>query len=141
MLAIDGPHNGWRYLVLPIAHRDQLVMNAVLTASSFHMFLRNDKRPSLDDGPFTQPNHTSPDHLYELTIQGLKQRDLAKCNYEEMQSIIATILVLLTAVMVNGRNDFPILFSLLDSATNVIGGEYQLAGNELGDFMLRQVRK
>lgn len=141
MLAIDGPHNGWRYLVLPIAHRDRLVMNAVLTASAFHMSLCHSKRPNLDDGLFTQADHTSPDDLYERTIQGLKQRDLAKCNYEEMQSIITTILVLLTAVMVNGRNDFPILFSLLDSATNVIGGEDQLRGNELGDFMLRQVRK
>ncbi|KAL4916343.1 hypothetical protein BDW62DRAFT_202848 [Aspergillus aurantiobrunneus] len=105
------------------------------------MSLRNGRTPSLDDGPFTQPDHTSADQLYERTIQGLKQRDLAKGNYEEMQSIIMTILVLLTAVMVNGRNDFPILFHLLDSAANVIEGEDQLAGNELGDFMLRQVRK
>ncbi|KAJ5379104.1 hypothetical protein N7509_012223 [Penicillium cosmopolitanum] len=140
-MAIDGPHNGWRYLFLPVAHQDQLVMNAVLTVSAFHMSFCNSKMRSLDNEPFTQPGHNSPDNLYKRTIEGLKQRDLAKCNYEEMQPIIATILVLLTAVMVNGRNDFPILFSLLVSATNVIGGEDQLAGNELGDFMLRQVRK
>ncbi|KAM0228546.1 hypothetical protein ACHAPO_010623 [Fusarium lateritium] len=28
MIAVDGPHNGWRHLVLPVADRDELVMDA-----------------------------------------------------------------------------------------------------------------
>lgn len=143
-MAFDGPHNGWRYIILPIAHADELVMNAVLTVSASHIFLQREKNQNFDNRSVGLPPdyQSSPESLYERTIQGLKQRrDWAESTYEAKQSIIVTILVLLTLVMVNGRNDFPILFNMLDAASNVLGGEENLGGSELGDFIIRQVRK
>lgn len=147
-MAFDGPHNGWRCIILPIAHADELVMNAVLTVSAFHISLQEKQRQNTDNRSFTSTlglpsgHRMSPESLYERTIQGLKQRrDWAESTYEAKQSIIVTILVLLTLVMVNGRNDFPILFGMLDAASNVLGGEEKLGGSELGDFLIRQVRK
>ncbi|KAL5365319.1 hypothetical protein BJX96DRAFT_181522 [Aspergillus floccosus] len=148
MIAIDGRHNGWRYLILPMAHTDDLVMDAVLTVSAFHIWARAHGKPSADDISFTPPgssfdsSNADPEILYGRTIQRLKQRqDLARSNLEARQCIIVAILVLLTSVMVNGGDDFPILFNMLDAATNVLGGEDQLSGSELGDFIMRQVRK
>lgn len=147
-MAFDGPHNGWRYIIPPFAHADELVMNAVLTVSAFHISLQQEKRQAPDNRPLKPtlglpPGYRmSPESLYECTIQGLKQRrDWAESTFEAKQSIIVTILVLLTSVMVNGRNDFPILFNMLDAASNVLGGEEKLGGSELGDFIMRQVRK
>lgn len=148
MIAIDGQHNGWRHIILPIAHSVALVMNAVLTVSAFHMSLREGRKQNPDYSLFVQQqgllsrDGASAESLYERTIRGLKERqDLARSDIDAKQSVIVTILVLLTAVMVNGRTDFPILFAMLDAATKVIGGEGQLAGSDLGDFIIRQVRK
>lgn len=148
MIAIDGRHNGWRHIILPIAHTDGLVMSAVLTVSAFHISLQEGTEQQLDDSlfmprrGFLSDDRTSAEFLYDLTIRGLKQRrDFAKSDFDAKQSIIVTILVLLTTVMVNGRTDFPILFGMLDAAIKVIGGECQLGGSELGDFIVRQVRK
>lgn len=143
-MAFDGPHNGWRYIILPIAHADELVMNAVLTVSASHISLQREEWQSPDNRPvgLRSDYPLNSESFYERTIQGLKQRrDWAESTYEAKQSIIVTILVLLTLVMVNGRNDFPILFNMLDAASNILGGEESLCGSELGDFIIRQVRK
>lgn len=147
MIAIDGPHNGWRHIVLPIAHAHPLVMNAVLAVSAFHVSLQQEQKQLANSGLYLPrkplpSGRISAEILYDLTIQGLKQRrDLSKSDPDTKQSILVTILVLLAAVMVNGRTDFPILFGMLDAAIEVVGGEDQLAGSELGEFIIRQVRK
>lgn len=147
MIAIDGPHNGWRHIVLPIAHTHPLVMNAVLAVSAFHVSLQQEQKQLANSSLYLPRKPLSGDRtgaeiLYDLTIQGLKQRqDLSKSDSDVKQSILITILVLLAAVMVNGRTDFPILFGMLDAAIKVVGGEDQLVGSELGEFITRQVRK
>lgn len=147
MIAIDGPHNGWRHIVLPIAHTYPLVMNAVLAVSAFHVSLQQEQKQLANSSLYLprkllSSDRTSAEILYDLTIQGLKQRqDLSKSDSDVKQSILITILVLLAAVMVNGRTDFPILFGMLDAAIKVVGGEDQLVGSELGEFITRQVRK
>ncbi|KAF5976385.1 acriflavine sensitivity control protein acr-2 [Fusarium bulbicola] len=130
MIAVDGPHNGWRYLVLPVADRDELVMDAVLAVSLFH-------RPNiLQHIPLS--NRPSRD-FYARAIRGLQSRSqLYNCD---QHSVIVTILLLLTAVMVNGSSDFPILFGMLQSAIEAMGGDATLGSGEMAEFLIRQVRK
>ncbi|WAO92349.1 Zn(2)-C6 fungal-type domain-containing protein [Fusarium falciforme] len=133
IIAVDGPHNGWRHLMLPIAETDELVMDAVLAVSLFHSsrILQNDR--AID-----QVKH---DH-YGRAIQGLQRRSqLRDCDRPNQQSILITILLLLTAVMVNGSSDFPILFGMLQSAIDVLGGEAELGSGDIAEFVVRQVRK
>ncbi|KAM0558013.1 hypothetical protein ACHAPJ_005180 [Fusarium lateritium] len=133
MIAADGPHNGWRHLVLPIADRDELVMDAVLAVSLFH------SPEILLDIPSTE--RPKQDH-YARAIQGLQERSqLRDCDQLTRHSIILTILLLLTAVMVNGSSDFPILFGMLQSAIDAIGGDTELGSGGMADFLVRQVRK
>ncbi|KAM0424306.1 hypothetical protein ACHAPT_010452 [Fusarium lateritium] len=133
MIAIDGPHNGWRHLVLPIAESDELVMDAVLAVSLFHS-----PRLLQDDLAIDQ---IKQDH-YARAIRGLQKRSqLRDCDRSNQQSILITILLLLTAVMVNGSSDFPILFGMLQSAIDVIGGEVKLGSGDVAEFLVRQVHK
>lgn len=133
MIAVDGPHNGWRHLMLPIAETDELVMDAVLAVSLFHS-----SRILQNDLAIDQIKH---DH-YGRAIQGLQKRSqLRDCDRPNQQSILITILLLLTAVMVNGSSDFPILFSMLQSAIDVLGGEAELGSGDIAEFVVRQVRK
>ncbi|KAF4913198.1 Acriflavine sensitivity control protein acr-2 [Colletotrichum fructicola] len=154
MVAIDGSHNGWRYIVLPMAHADELVMNAVLAVSAFHRdgmntdgirYLEtntNGLRHSSQQQHISQEPPHSPQALYNLAIDGLRQRsNLAGCSYEANQAISVAVLVLLVAAMVTGREDYSTILSMLHSATNVLGGEHKLGATELGGFLVRQVRK
>lgn len=138
MLAIDGRYNGWRYMVLPMALADELVMNAVLAVSAFHQFphkFHEPERSTVDDSP-------SPQNLYASTIQGLqKRRNLQGSSDQDKQSVLITILVLLTGTLVTGGNEYPMILGMLRSATDALGGEEVLSTSELGRFFIRQVRK
>ncbi|KAK2774693.1 hypothetical protein CKAH01_13139 [Colletotrichum kahawae] len=154
MVAVDGSHNGWRYIVLPMAHADDLVMNAVLAVSAFHRdgmhrdnisYLEtntNGLRSSAQQQHCGTEPTQSPQALYNLAIDGLRQRsNLAGCSYEANQAISVAVLVLLVAAMVTGREDYSTILSMLHSATNVLGGAHRLGATELGGFLVRQVRK
>ncbi|KAL2679385.1 hypothetical protein Neosp_010159 [[Neocosmospora] mangrovei] len=133
MIAVDGPHNGWRHLMLPIAETDELVMDAILAVSLFHS-----SRTLQNDLAIDQ---IKQDH-YGRAIQGLQKRSqLRNCDRSNQQSILITILLLLTAVMVNGSSDFPILFAMLQSAIDVLGGEKELGSGDIAEFVVRQIRK
>lgn len=153
MLAIDGRHNGWRYIVLPMAHADELVMNAVLAVSAFHRHANQNKDgaryrltsaadseyPSRPPRVDTVP---SPQVLYDTAIKGLRQRsNLAGSSDEVKQGILVAVLVLLVAAMVTGRDDYSTILGMLCSATNAFGGEHKLGVSSLGGFLVRQVRK
>ena len=151
MVAIDGLHNGYRYLILPFCEIDDLVMDAVITVSAFHLTL--DGAPSdvrikslLRDIPTTNciGNSQLPDanQLYARAILGLqRRRELSNCDQLSKQSILMTILVLLTGAMVTGGPDFPMLFRMLESAFNAIGGETGLGENDLTTFLVPQIHK
>ncbi|KAH7154665.1 hypothetical protein DER46DRAFT_628499 [Fusarium sp. MPI-SDFR-AT-0072] len=133
MIAIDGPHNGWRHLVLPIADHDELVMDAVLAVSLFH-------KPEIlqDISLAVRPE----EEYYARAIHGLQERSqLRDYNQLTRHSIILAILLLLTAVMVNGSSDFPILFGMLQSAIDAIGGDMELGSGGTAEFLSRQIRK
>lgn len=142
MMAVDGYHNGWRYIVLPMAHSDELVMTAVLAVSSFHQSANEASVPLNRTPSNGDLKHLSPQFLYDVTIKGLQQRrNLIRSSYEEKQSTLITILVLLVGAMVTGRDDYPTILDMLQSATSVLGGEDQLGATEIGGFLVRQVRK
>ncbi|KAH8714390.1 hypothetical protein BGZ61DRAFT_417610 [Ilyonectria robusta] len=150
MVAIDGLHNGWRHLVLPIAHEDTLVMNAVLSVSAFHLSVTKSKKQNMQallagsavESLLQPQQETDADRLYTRTIMGLRQRqELRGCDPYTRHSVLLAILVLLTAAMVTASEDFPVLFNMLQAALEAIGGEDGLGGGELADFMIRQIRK
>lgn len=133
MVVVDDRNNGWRHLLLPIARADDLVLDAVLAASAFHFV-----------GSST-PNQlvANPHEIYARVIGRLQGRkDLPGYDLRTKQAIILSILVLLVVVMINGCSDFPIIFHMLQSALNAVGGEAGLSdGGEVAEFSLRQLHK
>jgi hypothetical protein len=137
MVVIDDNHNGWRHAILPMAQSNEIVMNAVMAAAAYHL------AGSIGNETVSQAL-IDPSLLYESAIQGLQQRQqLTNQDFETQQAVILSIVVLLTAVMVNGCTDFPIMFQMLVSALDAIGGEATFAelGGEVAEFSIRQIRK
>ncbi|KAK1623433.1 hypothetical protein BDP81DRAFT_503786 [Colletotrichum phormii] len=132
MVVVDDIYNGWRHLILPVAWSNEMVMDAVLAVSAFHLSGRVILLP-----------HLNPDRLYALAIgQLLHRKDLTDWGDETQQLVVLAIVVLLVSVMVNGMPDFPIVFQMLEASIKAIGGEEALAdAGEMGGFLLRQIRK
>jgi hypothetical protein len=152
MLAIDGLHNGWRHLILPIAHSDELVMNAVLAVSASHLSFKESRHMKIAHASPQMAARSSrlikadqyPDSnsLYAQAITSLLQRqDLSQCSQPTRNFVLLAILILLVAVMVTGSQDFPILFRTLQSAFEAVGGEQGLGNGELAQFIIRQIHK
>ena len=134
MVVMDGAHNGWKHLVLPIALQDDLVLSSVLAASAFHI--------TSDSGPDVHLL-SNPRTLYAHAIRKLQcRRELDGCDRETRQTVILSIIVLLVVVMINGCSDFPVMFRMLESALHAIGGDDELErGDDMALFCLRQIRK
>ncbi|KAI1453546.1 fungal-specific transcription factor domain-containing protein [Annulohypoxylon moriforme] len=133
MVIIDDGTNGWRHLVLPLACADELVLYSVLTVAAFHF----------SEGVESQ-HIADPIKLYSRTINELqKRRDLCESDLDARYRIIITIVVLLLSTIVNGSSDFAILFRMLQSALDVVGGEETLAigQNAIASFSAKQIRK
>ncbi|WAO94393.1 Hypothetical protein NCS54_01197500 [Fusarium falciforme] len=148
MICIDGRHNGWRYILLPMALSDDLVMNAVLTTSAFHLATRKTSLSTWNGtaemslGECQAADYSFPELLYRRTIRSLKERrDVVSGDDEANKSVLMAILVLLSAVQVNGGDEFPTLYAMMRALVDVLGGENRLCGSDLGDFMIRQMRK
>lgn len=149
MVAIDGLHNGWRHLVLPIAHTDELVMDAVLAASALHLstddYAASNCLPTQMTRRYTSMHlqqHPSSDSLYARAIKGLLHRkDLAASSALHQSFALLAILIMLVAVMVSGSEDSSILLRMLHSAFEAIGGEDGLGKGALAEFMIRQIHK
>ncbi|KAF7557616.1 hypothetical protein G7Z17_g566 [Cylindrodendrum hubeiense] len=132
MVVVDDVNNGWRHLILPMARTSEVMMSAVLAASAYHLRGR-DANQSVAD----------PNRLYGQAIRELKRKsDLSGCDQRAKQVVILAIVVLLVAVMITGCSDFPIIFHMLESALDAVGGESGLLdGGEMSQFLLRQIRK
>ncbi|KAF9878276.1 hypothetical protein CkaCkLH20_04314 [Colletotrichum karsti] len=132
MVVVDDCFNGWRHMILPLAWSNEMVMDAVMAVSAFHI-----------SGIISVQSFANPDRLYSRAIkQLLSRKELADWDGETRQMVILAIVVLLVSVMVNGLPDFPIVFQMLESAIEAVGGEDILAdGSEMGGFLLRQIRK
>lgn len=143
MIAFDGFHNGWRHLILPLAQTDHIVLNAVLAAAEAHQRINQAQAPinGLQDKRLTLW-HPNSSRLYARAIQGLRERqELIHGDQASKLSVITTILVLLSAVLVTGCSDFPVLIRMLESAIEAMGGREGLGDGEFTDFILRQVNK
>lgn len=132
MVVLDDAHNGWRQQILPIACADEMVLKCVLSVSSFHLSSR-------------APNQIiigSPrEHFLQAIGELQSRRCLDQCDLQTKQFVIVAIILLLAAVMVNGCSDFRILFHMLQSALDSIGGEEGLADGELASFLRREIHK
>jgi hypothetical protein len=130
MVLVDDQFNGWRQLSLPIALKDELVLNAILAVSAYHIQI-NLGSSWLDS-----------DRFYSRTLLLLRERrHLDQCDRTEAQCVLLGILILLIAVMVNASPDFPVLFTMLRSALDVLGGEQVVGEDEIAVFLRRQIRK
>ncbi|KAH7149104.1 hypothetical protein B0J13DRAFT_297199 [Dactylonectria estremocensis] len=141
MSAFDGVHNGWRHLILPLAHRDELVMSAVLATAIAHQGLEQLFKNRLHNNLNTLW-HPRSSRMYARTIRGLRERqELVHSDLSSKHSILVTILVLLSAMMVTACSDFPVIFRMLESAVDAMGGKQGLGEGELPEFIMRQVHK
>ncbi|KAL2402886.1 hypothetical protein ABEF95_014676 [Exophiala dermatitidis] len=131
MQAIDDSRNGYRALILPIAESDALVLNAVLAASAYHV---SQKISSM---------LPTARRMYTVTIRSLIQRAKPKTGNEPNldEHSILTIFVLLISAMITGEPDFKLIFGMLKSTLQAIGDETVLGSSDLGQFLLRQIRK
>jgi len=130
MAIVESYDNPWRHLVLPVAHLDDLVMDAVLSASAFHYATNVDSALC---------NSSS---FYARAIRRLQQRqDLTTSDRSGKHFILLALVVLLVTVLVNGYSDFPLILKLIESALVASGGEEELSEGELGQFLIRQIRK
>ena len=124
-------------------------MDAVLAVSSFHLSASRGRgisfqspHPGAGYHLFATAESFGSEELYLRAIQGLQRRqNIADYKEEDRLAILLSILVLQITVMVTGSNDFPILFRMMESALNAIGGEHQLGSGELSRFMARQIHK
>jgi hypothetical protein len=132
LITIDDQSNGWRCIVLPMAHQDDLIRDAV-TASSmfFYVYFLGGKSPSMN-----------PEQSYQRVIRGLRRRqNLLFQTKLERRGVVVALLVLWTTIMVNGFSDFRIVHKLLDDAWSVHRSEAVIEDNELDRFLGMQVEK
>ncbi|KAJ4299486.1 hypothetical protein N0V90_004731 [Kalmusia sp. IMI 367209] len=130
MLSIDDSSNGWRELILPIALEDEVVMDAVVTASAYHVSANFDAALSLGPSSFTK------------AVDGLmKRQDFKSLKPLTNGFSVIAILVLLVSVMVTGCSDFPVLFKMLKSAIEAMMENGGSGSYELDEFLRRQFRK
>ncbi|KAF4991000.1 hypothetical protein FGRMN_8121 [Fusarium graminum] len=150
MVAIDGIHNDWRDLLLPLCQQDELVMDAVLTVSAFHFHINNlantMKQSSNKFGSFGIVSDESyvpdPYQLLGRTLHGLRKRqELILGDQYTQHSVLITLLLLMTSVLVTGGSDFPVLLRMLDSALDAIGGKERLGTGILAAFIMRELHK
>lgn len=133
MVVIDDSNNGWRSLVLPLACVDELIMSSVMAVSAFHLSERAESHHLVNAGM-----------LYSKAIFNLQKRqDLHQYDIHARYRIIVSIIVLLLGMMVNGSPDFPIMFRMLQSALDMVGGGGVLAAGSkvIADFSASQIRK
>lgn len=127
---VDDDYNGWRRLVLPIAHTDDLVKLALISASLSYV------SPSITD------QLISPYSAYQRVLYGLRQRqDLPAEDLVGKQCILLTLLILLAMMIVNGSSDFRGIFNLLEASLKAVQYEHNLYSGELGSFISTQIPK
>ncbi|KAF9762237.1 hypothetical protein IL306_003491, partial [Fusarium sp. DS 682] len=150
MVAIDGVHNDWRHLLLPLAQQDELVMDAVLTVSAFHIhinrFENSLKKSQKQYSAFGTNKYDSyvpdPYQLLGRTLQGLRERqELINNNQTTQHSVLISLILLMTSVLVTGGSDFPVLIRMLESALDAIGGKEGLGTGILAGFIMRELHK
>jgi len=130
MVVIDDQYNGWRNFILPIAHLDGLVMDAVLATTAFHYYSN-----------FGETVYKPISHYVQAIHKLGQRRHLLAHDVGETQRVVLAILVLLVTIEVSGLSDFPIIFKLLQSALDACDSEDVLYVGEFGQFLRREIQK
>lgn len=105
MVIVDGPHNGYRNLILPLAERDSMVQKAVCSISGFHLWRENAEL------------RTTADIARAEVIQQMKQQASSTACAEQVLSAStwATLLVLLVGEMILGGDHYVYLLRMMCS--------------------------
>lgn len=124
--------NGYKDFILPLSEQDEIVRNAAMAASSYHLGLR-------------YPEWNSVALRYHTTaIKGLsKRKDGKNIGKSIAYSNLSTMLLLLIEEMITGKkgNDYKILLRMINSFVKSQGGEESIEQNLPGKFLIQQIRK
>jgi hypothetical protein len=103
MVVFDGKFNGYRDLILPLAHEDDVVRRAVLAVAANHLSLRVPELKS------------DAQAGYQSIITRLCKDSTSKTDSNEVLSLSAwaTVIVLLVGETATVGNGFPYLFKML----------------------------
>lgn len=125
MVIVDGPHNGCRNLILPLAARDSMVQKAVYSISGFHLWRYNAGLRAAADIDRAE------------VIQQMKQRASIASSAEQVlrASTWATLLVLLVGELILGSDHYVYLLRMMCSLK---ASRVHDTGDELIEFLYRQ---
>ncbi|KAF2649367.1 hypothetical protein K491DRAFT_610946 [Lophiostoma macrostomum CBS 122681] len=104
MVVYDGPTNGYRNIVLPLASQDDLVQRAVCVVAAMHL---SRKRPDLVR-PAWQGRAAILSRLRKDSISGQEHRIFSPSTW-------TTIILLLVGETITGSMDYALLFGILAS--------------------------
>ena len=128
MVTFDGPSNGYRAMLLPLACEDDLLRCAVLAASANHLRY---KLPTL--AKLALKFQTS-------AIHGLSQVSNAVQGWRDSgANILAIIVVLLLNDTINGGTDFRIIHDMAKSWNTAMEENGMSARSELDAFLHEQL--
>ncbi|RMZ27532.1 hypothetical protein D0859_08381 [Hortaea werneckii] len=128
MVTFDRGSNGYRNIILPLAHQDELVQRAVCVVSAFHIGRQD---PSL---------YATAEAGRTAIISKLSQSARHKENASDVfnLSTLVTLLVLLVGEMVTGSTEFNHLYSMMTAllqGSNIL----QAASPSVETFLMQQV--
>jgi len=110
-IAHDVDNNGYRDLMLPLAHEDPLVQRAVMVVSALHLSTQ-------------QKELRRQAEMGRATILARLRQDVVEGSVENVLNVStwATLLILLVGETVTGSSDFVHLFSMLRSLMSLQNG-------------------
>ena len=127
-IANNVDNNGYRDLILPLAHGDPLVQRAVMVVSALH--LGNQQKQLRQQA-----------EIGRATILARLRQDVMRGSVEDVLNVStwATLLILLVGETVTGSSDFVHLFSMLRSLMSLRNGSL-LGSHDLSTFLDYQRR-
>jgi hypothetical protein len=127
-IAHDVDSNGYRDLILPMAHEDPLVQRAVMVVSALH--LGNQQKQLRQQA-----------EMGRTAILARLRQDVMRGSVEDVLSAStwATLLILLVGETVTGSSDFVHLFQMLRSLMALQNGN-TLGSQDLSTFLDYQRR-
>jgi hypothetical protein len=127
-IAQDVDSNGYRDLILPLAHEDPLVQRAVMVVSALHLGSQ-------------QKQLRQQAEMGRTAILARLREDVMRGNINDVLSVStwATLLILLVGETVTGTPDFVHLFNMLRSLMALQNGS-PLGSQNLSTFLDYQRR-
>lgn len=124
MVILDGPHNGYRNLILPLAASNPMVRKAVSSVSGYHLWRNNPELRAAADISRTE------------VIQQMKNASVASNPEQALSaSTWATLLVLLIGELILGGDHYIFLLRMMCSLQ---ASGVQEENSDLLEFLHRQ---